>query len=61
MKSYQNARVIVNGSIVGTDSYALSKRLFSKPSQVMLVFDEDNTISISINLEDNKNNGSEGR
>ena len=61
MKSYQNARVIVNGSIVGTDSYALSKRLFSKPSQVMLVFDEDNTISISINLEDKKNNGSEGR
>lgn len=51
-KSFQNSRVIVNGSIVGTEQYALSKRLFSKPSQTMLVFDDNNTIHISVNLED---------
>lgn len=51
-KSFQNSRVIVNGSIVGTEQYALSKRLFSKPSQTLLIFDNDNTIQVSVNLED---------
>lgn len=51
-KSFQNARVIVNGSIVGTEQYALSKRLFSKPSQTLLIFDNDNTVQVSVNLED---------
>lgn len=51
VKSYQGARVFVNGSIVGTEQYALSKRLFSKPSQTLLVFDKDNLINISINLD----------
>ena len=50
-KNFQNARVIVNGSIVGTEDYALSKRLFSKPSQKLLVFDKDNLLDISINLD----------
>lgn len=49
-KTYQNLKVIVNGSIVGTEQYALSKRLFSKPSQTLLVFDNDNLINLSINL-----------
>ena len=49
-KSYQGTKVIVNGSVVGTEQYALSKRLFSKPSQTLLVFDEDNVINISVGL-----------
>lgn len=50
-KSYQGAKVFVNGSIVGTEQYALSKRLFSKPSQTLLIFDDDNLINISIGLD----------
>lgn len=50
-KSFQNSRIIVNGSIVGTEQYALSKRLFSKPSQTLLIFDNDNTLNISIDLD----------
>ena len=33
MKSYQGIKVFINGSIVGTEEYALSKRLFNKPAQ----------------------------
>lgn len=50
-KSFQNARVYVNGSIVGTEEYAKGKRLFSKPSQTLLVFDKENIINYSINLD----------
>jgi len=49
-KSFQGARVFVNGSICGTEEYALSKRLFSEPSQTILLFNDDNLINISINL-----------
>lgn len=52
-KSYQNSKVFVNGSVVGTEQYAGSKRLFSKPSQTLLVFDNDNIINYSINLDIN--------
>jgi len=34
------------GSLCGTDEYAKNKRLFSKPSQTMLIFDEDGLDSI---------------
>ena len=51
-KSFQGTKVYVNGSIVGTEQYALGKRLFSKPSQTFLIFDElDNELNISINLD----------
>lgn len=49
-KSYQGCKVIVNGSIVGTEQYALSKRLFSKPSQTLLIFENENLMNISIDL-----------
>ncbi|MCK9470231.1 MAG: hypothetical protein M0Q88_00565 [Bacilli bacterium] len=49
-KSFQGARVFVNGSICGTEEYALSKRLFSEPSQTLLIFNNDNLLNISINL-----------
>ena len=54
IKTFQNAKVIVNGSIVGTEQYALSKRLFSKPSQYLILFEGNNFISMSIGLEDNE-------
>lgn len=51
VQSFQNAKVYVNGSIVGSDQYATSKRLFSKPAQTLLIFDGDNIINHSINLD----------
>lgn len=50
LKTYQNSVVIVNGSVVATNDYAMSKRLFSKPEQTLLIFDHNNLIKISINL-----------
>lgn len=50
-KVYQNCNVIVNGSIVGTDEYALSKRLFTEPSQKLLIFDRDCLVDIDIRLK----------
>ena len=54
IKTFQNAKVIVNGSIVGTEQYAFGKRLFSKPSQTLLIFEGNNLISVSVNLEEDK-------
>ena len=51
MKTFQNAKVFVNGSIVGTEEYALSRRFFSEPEQLLLVFDKDNVITYNINLK----------
>ena len=50
MKSFNDFTVFVNGSIVGTEEYALSRRLFTKPQQVLLIFDDDNVINTTINL-----------
>ena len=36
-KSFQGSKVIINGSIVGTDQYAYSKRLFGDPEQTILI------------------------
>ena len=52
MKTFQNAKVFVNGSIVGTEEYALSKRFFSDPEQLLLVFDNNNVITYNINLKE---------
>jgi hypothetical protein len=49
-KSYQNTKVFVNGSIVGTEQYAHSKRLYSYAAQTLLVFDRENVINYSIDL-----------
>lgn len=49
-KSFNGFKVFVNGSIVGTEQYALSKRLFSEPEQKLLIFDAENIIDININL-----------
>ena len=51
-KTYNGIKVIVNGSIVGTEQYALSKRLFGTPSQTLLIFDGLNLINISLDLSE---------
>lgn len=54
MKSYQGAKVFVNGSICGADSYATSKRLFGDPEQTLLIFSGD-TLSVNyVNLRNIK-------
>ena len=50
-KSFMGAKVIVNGSICGIDSYAFSKRLGDDPEQVLLVFEDNNLLDYTINLK----------
>lgn len=54
MKSYQGAKVFVNGSICGTDSYATSKRLFGDPEQTLLIFSGDTLLVNYVNLRNIK-------
>ena len=53
-KTFQDCKVIVNGSLVGTEQYALSKRLFSSPTQKLLVVSADTDDFIDISLDVNK-------
>lgn len=53
LKAFQFCRVIVNGSICGTDDFAYSKRLFGEPSQTLLIFDGANLIDERIVLDIN--------
>lgn len=50
-KSYNGSKVFVNGSIVGTEQYALSKRLFGPAEQKLIIFDKDNVLDLNINLQ----------
>lgn len=50
MKSFQGAKVFVNGSLCGVDSYAQSRRLFDDPEQTLLVFRGDTLSQHLINL-----------
>lgn len=51
-KEFQGCKVFINGSIVGTESYAFGRRLFAKPSQKLLIFNatNDNVQDIDISL-----------
>lgn len=51
VKMFQNMKVLINGSICGTDPYAESIRKYTKPAQTLLIFDDDNLINHSINLD----------
>lgn len=48
--TFQNAKVFVSGSIMGTDTFAYSHRLFSEPEQRLLVFEGNDLITIEIKL-----------
>ena len=52
-KDFQGCKVFINGSIVGTESYAFGKRLFTKPSQKLLIFSlgNEDIQDIDISLE----------
>jgi hypothetical protein len=49
-KEFQGKKMFVCGTLKGADEYSVSKRLFSKPSQTMIVFEEDEDIRIDINF-----------
>lgn len=49
-KSFQGKKLVVNSSLKGTDSYGLSKRLFGTASQTLLIFNEEDTIEVRIQL-----------
>lgn len=36
-----DTEIIANGSVVGSDDYALSVRKVTKPSQVLIIYDKD--------------------
>jgi hypothetical protein len=36
-----HTQIIVNSSLIGSDDYAVQKRLISKPAQKFLVFDRE--------------------
>lgn len=42
--TFQDSKLFISGSIIGTDSYAFNKRLFGKPEQNLFIFDKDNCI-----------------
>lgn len=44
------SRTFINGSLKGVDDYALNNRLFSNPSQTLLIMDRDNIINTEIVL-----------
>lgn len=56
VKDYGRTTVISNGSLCGTDSYALSKRMYSDAMQKMHIFNAGGRIEykIDINLQDIK-------
>lgn len=51
MKSFQGAKVLVNGSICGSDNYAQSKRLYGNAEQTLLIFEGNNLSVDYINLD----------
>lgn len=50
VKNFQGKKIYFNGSLKGVDSYTLNKRLFSDPSQTLLIFDNEDVIDIPMNL-----------
>lgn len=51
MKIFQNMRVFTNGSFSGTDYYADSIHKYTKPKQSLIIFDGDNLLNFSIDLD----------
>lgn len=49
-KNFNGSKVYINGSVMGSDEYAVGHRLFSNPEQTLLIFDGKNDIKVSINL-----------
>lgn len=54
MKTFQNSKVFVNGSIKGLDQYSEQHGLFGEPEQTLLIFEGNTLTNITINLKDIK-------
>ncbi len=50
--TFQGSKVYINGSIIGTDTYAYGKRLFGKPEQKALIFKNGDVLDVNVNLEE---------
>ena len=50
VKNFQGSTVFVNGSIVGPEQYALSKRLFNYATQKLIIYCNNSRLDISIRL-----------
>lgn len=48
---YQDMRFFINGSLCGTGPYALSHRMFNKPSQKLIVVDKHNFLNLDISAD----------
>lgn len=51
MKTFQNSKVFVNGSIKGLDDYSEKHGLFGEPEQTLLIFKDNCLTNITINLK----------
>lgn len=49
-KNIHDSKVIVNGNLVGVDSYAKKKRLFSKPSQTLVIINGGDILDIELKV-----------
>ena len=52
MKTFQNSKVFINGSIKGVDDYSEKHGLFGEPEQTLLIFKDNCLTNITINLKD---------
>ncbi|ALS22294.1 hypothetical protein [Paenibacillus naphthalenovorans] len=50
VKEYGRTKVISNGSLMGIDDYALSKRFYAEPMQKMHIFDDNDRIKYTVDI-----------
>ncbi|GMX64400.1 hypothetical protein Elgi_36690 [Paenibacillus elgii] len=50
VKEYGRTKVISNGSMIGVDDYAISKRFYAEPMQKMHIFDDKDRIEHTIDI-----------
>ncbi|MEC0210224.1 hypothetical protein P4H70_14900 [Paenibacillus ehimensis] len=50
VKEHGRTKVISNGSMIGVDDYAISKRFYAEPMQKMHIFDDQDRIEHSIDI-----------
>lgn len=51
VKDYGRTKVISNGSLIGADDYAISKRIFAEPMQKMHIFNDKDKIEYTITID----------
>ncbi|GAV11300.1 hypothetical protein [Paenibacillus sp. NAIST15-1] len=51
VKEYGRTKVISNGSLIGADDYAVSRRVFAEPMQKMHIFNDKDKIEYTITID----------